>query len=485
MALAALSMIAACHKTDKISSEEQEQRMTNYYVNAFAYNMMSTYYLWVEEISDAMSKWKVYDEPKSKIAEIRYKDSAGKDIDRWTMISDNIGDFLGSVTGNTKTYGMDIALYRLKADSDEIVAVVRFTYAGSPAAEAGIKRGDVITKVNGKAITMNNYLDLVPDELLGGDNVILTLHDGRTVSLVSVNMYENPVGPYTVFEHGGRKIGYLHFSGFTLDACDDLIEVCRKFKEEGIEELVLDLRYNGGGYVFTEGVLASMIAPESAVTAKEVFSTEVYNKTLTDAWGKEETRFDTSFTLNDEGERREYSTAGANLGLSRLWVITSSGSASASESLLCCLKPYMNITIVGEQTHGKYCGGIITEAVKWYEAVKDDLDSELYENGKEAVKGWGIYVMISRYADKDGVTISMPDGIAPDYPCEDDPTEKAQLGDPSEKMLSTVLALMDGNVEEATKSSLRPVPELIPTEKFNARILNGTPLAGHPVVKPL
>ena len=95
----------------------------------------------------------------------------------------------------------------------------------------------------------------------------------------------------------GQKIGYLHFTSFTMDACRDLEETFRRFKADGIEELVLDLRYNGGGYTVTSAVLASMLAPLSEVNAGSVFNRDVYNKDLNEYY---KDRLETPFAAEYE-----------------------------------------------------------------------------------------------------------------------------------------------------------------------------------------
>mgnify|MGYP006391498873 CR=1 FL=1 len=88
---------------------------------------------------------------------------------------------------------------------------------------------------------------------------------------------EDPILLTKVFDCGGKKVGYLAYTSFTFESSLGLYEACKEFKKEGITELILDLRYNGGGYVFTEEVLASMLAPEAEVKNKSVFETEVWN----------------------------------------------------------------------------------------------------------------------------------------------------------------------------------------------------------------
>ena len=229
----------------------------------------------------------------------------------------------------------------------------------------------------------------------------------------------------------------------------------------GIDDLVLDLRYNGGGYLVTEEVLASMLAPVSAVEAGNVLYQEVYNAKMAAEQQEEPTSFKTSFLFRNQGALQVISTVGANPDLPRLYVLATDSSASASESLVCCLRPYMDVILVGEQTGGKYCAGYLMEAKDWYDSAKKSLGESEYERALPYVDNWGIYVMYSRYADCNGVTLSMPDGIAPDYRAEDDPLDGFALGDPGETMLAAALRLIEGRTRSAEVPSgphLTPVP---------------------------
>ena len=159
---------------------------------------------------------------------------------------------------------------------------------------------------------------------------------------------------------------------------------------------------------------------------------------------------------------RSFSTTGANPDLRRLYVLVTGSSASASESLVCCLKPYMDVTLVGAQTSGKYCAGYLMAAEDWYDRARKSLEEGEYEKALPHVDNWGIYVMYSRYADCNGVTLSMPDGIAPDYEVDDDPLDGYSLGDPQETMLAFALGLIEGrtrSAEQAAAPALPPVPD--------------------------
>ena len=466
IALLALSMLLpGCGKQrmprewEELDSETRSRRL---YVNMFAWNVMSSYYLWKDEVAPALDAWENWADPIPKVAEVRYKDAAGNDIDRWTLLTDAFSSLSGGVSGHTRTFGMDFQLYYADKAHTRICAVVTFTYAGSPAEKAGLRRGDVIVTLDGQEMKGDDYQELLRKTLLGGDSARAGLSDGRTVSLTAVDMYEDPVHTAGILESGrGRKVGYLHYTSFTLDSCDDLVKTFSAFKREGIDDLVLDLRYNGGGYILTESVLASLLAPVREVEAKNILSLELYNRTMTEEMGADTTFFDDAFLYRSGGQLQIVSTKGMNPDLPRLYVLVTGASASASESLVCSLKPYMDVVLVGKQTSGKYCAGLLMGAEYWYDEVKDALEEGEYDVALPYVKDWGIYVMYARYADRNGRTLSMPDGIVPDYEVEDNPLDGYALGDPRETMLSAALELIDGRTRASggnPRPSLDPVP---------------------------
>ena len=135
----------------------------------------------------------------------------------------------------------------------------------------------------------------------------------------------------------------------------------------------------------------------------------------------------------------------------------------------------MEVTLIGERTAGKYCGGLLLEATDWFRDKKSALGDE-YEKGRPYVENWGMYVMFSRYADCNGVTLSMPDGLMPDLPVEDNPLDGFQLGDPQETMLAAALEYMEGRTRSSAgrlAPALEPVPDLFHPRFTGLRL--GTP----------
>ena len=405
------------------------------YANRFAREALEIYYYWNEEISKDLNQLdpEKNSDPIATVEKIRYHDGTNE-IDKWTMLTDNMDEFTSSVEGVTTTYGYTPIVYRLSKESNEVIAAVAFVSENSPAEKAGIKRGDLIYKIDGKTLTTENYLDLFYSSQI---KLSMAKLDGNTItpttelSLEAVKMYENPILCDSVYNLDGKKVGYLAYSSFDLKSIPELINICKEFKNEGIKELILDLRYNGGGYVITENVLASMFAPQVNVTNKDVFEKEDYNDFFTEYYKQEGistiTKFETEYNYNEID--LNVSTKDANIGLEKIYGIITANSASASEAPLSGLMPYMDIELIGEQSHGKYCTG-------WMLAAED-----AYDKVPQVIKDWGIYVMVSIYKNANNETPCMPNGLKPNVEAEvkDNPLETYQLGDENEAMLRVAL----------------------------------------------
>lgn len=476
-----LAFLALASCTDKIEPEKETGNNTAQesgketvpddilFTNYFAFNVVSTYYLWCDECSAAIRNWQEDEDPSAKVLSMRYKDSEGKDIDKWTQMLVAPDEFIGSIEGTEKTCGYDFALYWFDSNHTSLVAVVTYVYAGSPAEKAGMKRGDGIITVNGRKMTATTYVDIINDELLGGNPVKLGLYDGAEISLTPVEMYEDPVNIVKTIDVDGIKIGYMHYTSFGVTSFPRLIEAGRFFKEEGVKTLVLDLRYNGGGSVYAEQTLASILAPEADVLAKKVFLKTIYNATLTEAFGEENERFEVDYDFTYNKQHYTFSLKDAIIGLEHIYVImTSEGSASASEAVVCGLLPYTDVKVVGTGSHGKYCGGYVMSGADWYEDNKKYITDSYYTRGKKAIGDWGIYVMVSKYADCNGLTPCMPNGFKPDITVQDDPLDGHQLGDPEETMLAAALQAATGTKSRLTSTAPKD-REMSPAEGKEVR----------------
>jgi len=414
-----------------------EEQSIQYYANTFAYNAMNTYYLWKDEpeVAREIGDWDIYADAIEKVKASRYS------ADKWTTLYEDYTPFENYVDGSGLSYGLDYTVYYADSKRNQVEAVVRYTYADSPARKAGLKRGDEILTIGGQTMNKEN-VNRILNQFYTETSIQLGLADGRVVQMEAADMYENPVHTALTFEHNGVLFGYLHFTNFTLDACKDLETAFAQFKADGIRELILDLRYNTGGYVITSTTLASMIAPPEVVARKDIFTIDVYNDILSDE-DEDIIRFtpEMSYTSKITQQKVTVKPLEVNPGIRHLWVLVTDDSASASESLICGLKPYMDVTLVGKRTSGKFCGGSLIKAVDWFNTMEKykglkDFD---YDAAREAIPLWGIYVITSRYSDCNEVTLSMPDGIPADIEGQDKPYDGISLGDPSESLLAIAL----------------------------------------------
>ena len=441
------------------------------YINQFCYDQMSYYYLWWKDIDK--SNWMLDDNPIEKVKSIRYEE------DRWSAAIEDITPYTDTSATTYGTYGYDFQPYWANQEKTHVVAVVTMVYPDSPADKAGLKRGSVIMQMDGRNIENKNE-DY--NALLSSASLDLSVYDPETdttkdIKMTPTDMYLDPVLFEKVFDCGGKKVGYFYFNDFnSFESGTRLIEVAKKFKKEGVTELVLDLRYNSGGYVFIEKVLASLLAPEANVKNGDLYQIDVYNdsgyaKLLENYYGEDYMNTYFSTKLKSKLGDKEYSfdTSDANIGLNKIYALVTSSSASASEATLVSLMPYMDVEVIGYQTGGKYCSGVMLEAKEYYQDYEDYLAElkkkdmttynklvdeywKYYSGWKDYVGKWGMYVMISTYADKNGNNPCRPNGIVPDIEIDDNPEEPYALGDDREAMLRVALT-------EAGYTDFTPLPE--------------------------
>lgn len=261
-------------------------------------------------------------------------------------------------------------------------------YPDSPAAKAGLRRGDIISQMNGTDITRSNYAEMwntiTYDREASAELTKIDQSTGLTakISVSRGSYYPNPVAYSAILdlpEHlnpEGKKIGYLVYTSFDKDYDDKLIEAVTALKAAGATELILDMRSNGGGSVDSSIKLTSMILGRDR--AGELFADLKRNP------------------ANEYGDSRCLLDANVpvNLGLNRLYVIASGSTASASEMIITGLRGLdVPVTIVGTRTEGKNCGmDVMKRTIGGYEYTfapitfliynaKGDND---YSNGIEA-----------------------------------------------------------------------------------------------------
>ncbi|RFZ94159.1 hypothetical protein D0C36_00970 [Mucilaginibacter conchicola] len=253
---------------------------------------------------------------------------------------------------------------------------IKYVYPGSPADNQGIKRGYQIVKINDKtdlAATDANVDFLIKAYAYSNTiNMTLKRYDGTTfdVSLSTASYTVNPVLTSKIFElDGGKKVGYMVFNSFTeLDNAQPRIDAAlNAFKAASVTDLVIDLRYNGGGAVETAQYLSNLLAPDAAF-GTPMFS-YIFNETMSSGKAtilKNQVRrsngqtynyydaFDFSAAANTENFEKQ--PFGSFAGLNNIFFIVTGSTASASELTINNLLPKRNIKLIGNTTYGKPVG---------------------------------------------------------------------------------------------------------------------------------
>ena len=270
----------------------------------------------------------------------------------------------GIQSGAGTDYGFFIKSYSIDqvAPADSVYWYVNYVYNQSTAGTNGVKRGWRINKINGTQINYDQpSIDILNDIFFGtGSSASFEFlkPDGTTVALqlTKTSFQSNSILYSNVLTSGASKIGYMVFNQFFgAPSRTELATVFTQFQSAGINELIVDLRYNRGGSTETQDTLANLIAPLAANTQK--MYTYEFNQQLQQGnfpllktkAGFENVSFAPAVnTVN-------YHKAGS-LNLSRVFFIVSNSTASASELVINNLRPYMDIKLIGDTTYGKPVG---------------------------------------------------------------------------------------------------------------------------------
>ncbi len=231
---------------------------------------------------------------------------------------------------------------------------IQGVYANSPAKAAGLKRGSIITQINGGNLTSGNVNDYYMKLLYPSSVATLQItdYDHKQTSITSTPMYVDPVILKQVKELNGHRIGYLVYSSFDAAFDEELFEAFKYFKSQNITDLILDLRYNGGGHTMSANLIASCIVGASATN--KVFSSLRYNATRMKAMNDKR---DDQYFMYDNYPNLGISLAAGDLGLTHVYCLVGSGTASSSELVINSLRGInVEVTLIGEKTTGKNVG---------------------------------------------------------------------------------------------------------------------------------
>jgi len=422
--------------------DDNLQPSTELDVQKFIWRGMNQMYLWQAEVPDlANNRFSSNEEyynylyqysPEDLFQKLLYRPKDSEDAKKYGVVDQfswMVSDYLTleqQLGGTTKSNGIEFGLGLV--GNNQVIGYVRYIIPNSDASTKDIKRGEIFYSVNGTSLTQQNYSSLLFSSSENyalnfanlsydsNNNPVIT-PNGKSISFTKTNLTEDPILIKKVITNGSHKIGYLMYNGFYQNYDLKLNDAFEYFKAEAITDLVLDLRYNGGGSVLSAARLASMITGQFR---GQVFSELAYNKR------KSYLNRKYTFTSTING------TSINSLNLTKLYVLTTKSSASASELVINGLDPYINVTQIGDNTYGKNVA-----SVTLYDSPS------LAKTGANPSHRYAMQLIVARSQNSVGFGDYL-DGLVPDYKLLERISTFGILGDPNEPLLNAAIGKITG-----------------------------------------
>ena len=480
-----LVMVTSCSDDNNFAEEGavDGQVELNDPINDFVWKGLNSWYNWQTESVDlADTKDDVpddyhtflngYSDYETLMLDLCYKHSkvvgAANAVDRFSWFIEDYEVQNQAFQGIRTRFGFTSKMINLNDGSDKVVILVAMVEPNSPAGDAQMKRGDLISAINGTVLNTSNYSSTYAE--LSNETVTLSFvdeEDGKFSQLEDKTMTRalvaaNPIHVTRIFNNiGGKKVGYLVYNQFSGSFNDELNDAFADFKAEGVEEFVLDLRFNGGGSVLTSALLASMIyrTAGTGIFAELKFNDKQSNS---DDFYTFENR---NYIFNTDGKYEGDEPINRLNSVNRLYVLTSGGTASASEMVINGLRPYMSsVKLIGSTTYGKNVGSITL-----YDSPKNDYASELRANPAHKYAMQPIVFQIyNKDRESDYIQGFTPDIEVNEYNYWNN---LLPLGDPNEALLKAALDDISGVVskQELSKAQLQAklIELTLPEERFD------------------
>jgi C-terminal processing protease CtpA/Prc len=430
-----------CEKNDDSLNVPAEFEVQN-----FIWKGLNLYYLWQDDVPDLADDrfanqgelntyLSNFNDPFALFNNLRVDPS----IDRFSVLVEDYVFLENLFQGVTKNNGMEFTLRFKPGSQTDIYGVVNYVIPNSDAEAKNITRGMIFYAVDGQTLTVDNYRNLIAANsytinLANFDNGAIT-PNGTSILLTKTELTENPVFLTKVIQTSNQKVGYLMYNGFTANYDLQLNQAFGTLKSEGVTDLVLDLRYNGGGSVLTATRLASMITGQFT---GQLFAKQQWNS-----------KIQTYFEENNPAQlvnnftNTINNTAINDLNLTRIYILTTGGTASASELVINGLKPYIEVIQIGTKTTGKNVG-----SVTLYDSPSFNKEN-VNKNHKYAMQP-----IVIKTVNKDGFG-EYQDGILPTTELAENPGNMGILGNENEPFLSTALGLINGNARTFQHDSRR------------------------------
>ena len=446
--LALIFVFSSCKKSD--DEDPNIIRIeTDLEIIDFIWKGLNQYYYWQESVVN------LSDSKKESESDYAYFLSQNPDPenffnsllhpdDNFSWIVDDYVELENMLQGIDISDGMEFGLY-VECNDQNIFGFVRYVQKDSDAESKGVKRGMVFSNINGTRLTRDNYRDLLfnnndssytirfSEISYNQNNQCANIIPGQEdLTLIKSRIVKNPIHISKIIENEGQKIGYLMYNQFLgvvesegKDYNSELNDAFSNFLSNGINDLVIDLRYNPGGRISTSINLASMITGQFN---NQVFAKERWNSKLMNYWDENSPESLLNRFTNKLGNNQSI----FSLNLDRVFVLTSARTASASELLINGLDPYIDVIHIGDFTVGKNQGSITV-----YDYINDSRD-------KNPNHMYAMQPIVLKIGNVAGYT-DFPDGLEPDIFIKESLLNPGILGDIEEPLLKIAIDQISGD----------------------------------------
>jgi carboxyl-terminal processing protease len=450
--------VSSCAKKPVVEPPvDPDGEITNADINKWVLDSMGYWYYWNASIPRTVNL--------NQDPEDFFESLLKRPEDRFSWIQNN-EELRNQLSGVIKTTGISVAYYQF-SNSPTAYAAIRYVHKNSPAELAGLKRGDILLQVNDQPFNVANGIVTNASILSGSDPYTVTkgvlengvIRPADKVSLAPVeNFQESAIHMDTIITTPmGKKVGYIFYNRFLQNQAQQLVNVFSKFKSAGIDELIIDERYNSGGSVSVAGLLSALIHKGFSINSP--FIQYKFNSGL----GQFSYTYGQVFGVANQGV-----VTSLNLGLDRVFILATGSSASASELLINNLRPFMgdnNVIHIGQKTRGKDDASItISNSHKAFSGDKD----------------WGIQPIVLKYTNRDGIG-EFVNGLTPLYEVSEG-FPFAPMGSFEDPLVGKALSIIDPSMQAlyglkmSTKALAKEEMRVNELESFNRDLTHPRPL---------
>lgn len=401
---------------------------SNEYINQWVYEQMERYYYWNENM------------PARGDLSLNPKDYFGQLLHPDDPYSYAVHPALPETFPQNmrRTFGFDMTLIQYQG---QFYGAILYVLSGSPAQNTGLQRGQFITSINGTPLNQGNF-EALYENLAHSDAAQLQvvnytpqlgLSAPEEVHLSQQLTFSQPI-PHHIIMNGTDKVGYIEIPHFDIGQAYLFQEIFQEFKNQSINELVIDLRYNGGGDISSATALGIILAPN--IQSDALFIKYKGNQN----GGDVDQSFKEALEMNELQVSFETLRA-AHPSIQKVYVLCGSHTASASEIIINNLRPFMEVITIGAKTVGKDVAGF---------PIADERIA--------GQQGWVLYPSIYKLynANNEG---NYNEGIPPSIEMDElQEMEIFPLGNSNEVLLQHALNIISGNAGRTNRPAIHSFP---------------------------